>query len=138
MFFLDVRNVKQSLKICVKKCPDKKLSTMNDVCQFYKDTGSQLCLDKPNSGFSACNSQSTENKTGACPALPVYDSIVILNRCVPRAIEEVGKSVISNLYGLINSWDLIEQVLGDLYKTWREIAALSFLAFGKRFIFCLL
>ncbi|XP_012265201.2 choline transporter-like 1 isoform X1 [Athalia rosae] len=129
LFFLDVQNVKKSLKICVKKCPDRKLSNMADVCQFYKDTGSQLCHDKPGNDLSFCTSQNIKDKTGACPVLPVHESIIILNRCIPKSIEEVGKNVISNLYGLINSWDVIEQILGDLYKTWREIVALSFLAF---------
>ncbi|KAF7399237.1 hypothetical protein HZH68_007829 [Vespula germanica] len=130
LFFLDVKNVSQSLKICVKKCPDRTMITMDDICQFYKETGSQLCHDKPGNDFSACSTGiNKHNKTGSCPELPVYNSIPILNRCIPKAVQDVGETIISNLYGLINSWDVIEQILGDLYKTWREILALSFLAF---------
>ncbi|XP_015511802.1 choline transporter-like 1 isoform X2 [Neodiprion pinetum] len=129
LFFLDVANLKDSLKICVKECPDRNMETMEQVCQFYKDTGSQLCHDRPGSKFSACTSQNSKDKTGACPVLPVYNSTVILNRCIPRAIGKVAETIASNVYGLINSWDAIEQILGDLYKTWREIVALSFLAF---------
>lgn len=129
LFFMDVANVKNSLKICVKKCPDRKLNTMDDVCKFYKETGSQLCHDGPGSNFSACNSSNNKNKTGSCPELPVYDSISVLNRCIPKAVKETAGAIVSNLYGVLNSWDVIEQVLGDLYKTWREILAFSFLAF---------
>ncbi|XP_046742542.1 choline transporter-like 1 [Diprion similis] len=129
LFFLDVTNLKDSLKICVKECPDRYMDTMEQVCQFYKDTGSQLCHDRPGSKFSACTSPNSKDKTGVCPVLPVYNSTVILNRCIPRAIGKVAETIASNVYGLINSWDAIEQILGDLYKTWREIVALSFLAF---------
>ena len=129
LFFLDITNVKQSLKICVKKCPDRTMTTMNDICRFYEETGSQLCHDKPRNDFSACSNGNRKNKTGSCPELPVYDSISVLNRCIPKAIKDVGETIIKNVYGVINSWDVIEQILGDLYKTWREILALSFLAF---------
>ncbi|XP_014482169.1 PREDICTED: CTL-like protein 1 [Dinoponera quadriceps] len=129
LFFLDINNVTQSLKICVKQCPDRTLKSMKDICDFYEKTGSQLCHDRPGSDFSACNSGSSKFKNGSCPELPVYPSTPVLNRCIPKAIHDVSETIISNLYGLINSWDVIEQVLGDLYKTWREILALSFLAF---------
>ncbi|KAM0735406.1 Choline transporter-like 1 [Formica fusca] len=128
LFFLDIRNVTQSLKICVKQCPDRTLWDMNDICTFYKETGSQLCHDRPGGDFSACNSESSKFKNGSCPKPPIYPSIPVLNRCIPKAVQDVSETIISNLYGLINSWDVIKQVLGDLYKTWRQILALSFLA----------
>lgn len=109
---------------------------MKDICTFYEETGSQLCHDRPGSDFSACNNGSSKFKNGSCPELPVYAGTPVLNRCMPKAVAEVGEMMISNLYGLINSWDVIEQVLGDLYKTWREILALSFLAFGKNSAHC--
>lgn len=115
----------------MKQCPDKTLLAMQDICTFYDKTGSQLCHDRPSSVFSACSSESSIFKNGSCPDLPVYSSSPVLNRCIPHAIQNVTETIISNLYGFINSWDVIEQILGDLYKTWREILALSFLAFGK-------
>lgn len=137
LFFLDIYNVTQSLKICVKQCPDRTLNDINDICTFYKETGSQLCHDRPGGGFSACNSESSKFKNGSCPKWPVYPSVPVLNRCIPKAVQDVSETIISNLYGLINSWDVIEQVLGDLYKTWRHILALSFLACGKEFsVYC--
>lgn len=136
LFFLDINNITQSLKICVKHCPDKTLKTMEDICIFYKETGSQLCHDRPGSDFSACNSESSKFKNGSCPELPVFPSIPVLNRCIPKAIQDVSETIISNLYGFINSWDIFEQVLGDLYKTWKQILALSFLACGKYIMHC--
>jgi len=132
LFFLDISNVTQSLKICVKQCPDKILENINDICTFYKETGSQLCHDRPGGDFSACNSESSKFKNGSCPKLPVYSSIPVLNRCIPKAVKDVSETIISNFYGLINSWDVIEQVLGDLCKTWRQILGLSFLACRKK------
>lgn len=131
LFFLDMKDVKQSLKICVKKCPDRTINSLQDVCQFYKETGSQLC--HPAGDFSPCNDRS-KNKTGYCPTMPVYESIPILNRCIPKALKDATATLISNLYGVLNSWEVIEQILGDLYKTWREILGLSFLAFCKQFV----
>ncbi|XP_011296701.1 CTL-like protein 1 [Fopius arisanus] len=129
LFFLDVKDLHQSLKICVKKCPDRTMNYTSEVCQFYKRTGSQLCHDRPEIGFTACSDNGNHNKTEYCPRLPVHESIPILNRCVPKAAKEIPSSLVYNLYSLLNSWDIFEQILGDLYKTWREILALSFLAF---------
>ncbi|KAJ8688373.1 hypothetical protein QAD02_024168 [Eretmocerus hayati] len=130
LFVLDVKNIKKSQKICVKKCPDRDLKDIRDLCNFYKETGSVLCQDKPEREFSACKDiGNNKTTTGLCPTFPVYDSKPILNRCIPKALSEVTKAIASNFYGLLNSWDFIEQSLGDLYKTWKEILALSFLSF---------
>ncbi|XP_014299612.1 choline transporter-like 1 isoform X2 [Microplitis demolitor] len=128
LFFFDMNDIKQSLKICVKKCPNRIMTSLNDICQFHKDTGSKLCYDNPKFGYNACGYGDKSNST-ACPKLPIYDSTPILNRCVPKIIKDVTSGLVYNLYGLLNSWDVIEQILGDLYKTWREILGLSFLAF---------
>ncbi|XP_043275999.1 choline transporter-like 1 isoform X2 [Venturia canescens] len=97
LFFFDMKDVKQSLQICVKKCPDRTMNSLKDVCQFYKETGSQLC--HPAGDFSPCDDRS-KNKTGYCPPMPVYDSIPILNRCIPKAIKDATATLISNLYVL--------------------------------------
>jgi solute carrier family 44 protein 1 (choline transporter-like protein) len=55
--------------------------------------------------------------------MPLY-SVPVLNRCVPRPVKEL-------VFSVLNSWDTVEQVLGDLYATWREILGLTLLAFGK-------
>lgn len=61
-----------------------------------------------------------------------FCSSPVLNRCVPK----VAEALISNFYGLLNSWDVIEQILGDLYNTWKEILGLTVLSLGKKKLFC--
>lgn len=133
LFHLDIKDFKQSRTICVKKCPDRTMNSMADVCKFYQDTGSKLCHYRVEPGFSPCDTPAdkwNKNETYYCPKMPVYDSRPILNRCVPRVITDTTKKLVSNIYGdVLNSWPIIEQFLGDLYKTWREILALSILAF---------
>jgi len=51
-------------------------------------------------------------------------SVPVLNRCVPRPVKEL-------VFSVLNSWDTVEHVLGDLYATWKEILFLTVLAFGK-------
>lgn len=63
---------------------------------------------------------------------PPYYSDPIIHRCIPRPVKDVLTQIISNLYGVLNSWDAVEQVLSDLYGTWKEILALSCLAFGMK------
>ncbi|KAH0549812.1 hypothetical protein KQX54_014475 [Cotesia glomerata] len=128
LFFFDMNDLKQSFKICVKECPNRLMVNIDNICQFYKDTGSQLCFDDPKFGVNACNYNNQHNLT-MCPKPPIYDSTPILNRCVPKIVKDVTSGLVYNLYGLLNSWDVIEQILGDLYKTWREILFLSVLAF---------
>lgn len=60
-------------------------------------------------------------------------STPVLNRCVPKPVQEVTEAILSNFYGLLNSWDVMEQILGDLYKTWKEILGFTVLSLGKSF-----
>lgn len=104
---------------------------MQDVCNFYNDTGSQLCHDKPGNGMSACRGND-KSAIGACPEkFPIYDSRPLLNRCIPLATVEKAKKLSHTFYEFLNSWDGIEQILADLYKTWKHILVLSLISFGK-------
>lgn len=128
LFYLDVKNIKKSMKICVSKCPTKSLNSMDELKEFYKETSSNLCRYDYN--FTADKlPELSSSAMGPCPVFPVYDSIVILKRCVPRAVKEVAESVISNAYDAINSWDTVEHVLSDLFATWPHILVFSLLAF---------
>lgn len=64
-----------------------------------------------------------------------YFSTPVLNRCVPKPFQEVGDIILSNFYGLLNSWDTLEQILGDLYNTWKVILGLAVLSLGKYILF---
>ena len=36
-------NLEKTYKICVKECPSRKLTSLNDVYQYYTDTNTTLC-----------------------------------------------------------------------------------------------
>ncbi|PSN48822.1 CTL-like protein 1 [Blattella germanica] len=55
-----------------------------------------------------------QSTMGPCPPLPIYDSVPVLNRCVPRPVKESIEQVY-NLYSVLNSWDTVEQVLADFF-----------------------
>lgn len=58
-------------------------------------------------------------------------STSVLNRCIPKPVKDLSEGVLNNLYGLLNNWDTLEQILGDLYNTWEQIIALTIVALGK-------
>ncbi|CAH0554777.1 unnamed protein product [Brassicogethes aeneus] len=130
LLFYNIQELKDSLKICVKQCPKETLRSMNDVAA-YNRKGIGLC--KYNFNYNDLSNNARDNSVlsssfGPCPVLPIYDSIPVLNRCVPKPVKEVGESVLHSFYSLLNSWDALEQILGDLYKTWKEIIALTCLS----------
>ncbi|RZF35015.1 hypothetical protein LSTR_LSTR013032 [Laodelphax striatellus] len=105
LFFFNMANVRQSMDICVEKCPDRDLLTLDDLRSFYKETGSKLCrydfdiLGENKDPHGLNESLLVSSAYGPCPLLPVN-----------------------------KSWDFVEQVLGDLYATWHYILAMTFLA----------
>jgi len=40
---MDVKDIRNTLKICVKQCPDRNLENLNDIQEFYQKTRSLLC-----------------------------------------------------------------------------------------------
>ncbi|XP_047514454.1 choline transporter-like 1 isoform X3 [Pieris napi] len=128
LFFMDVKELRKSLKICVKKCPSKKMETFTDIQTFYKETGSSLCRYDINLNTTT-NNQGLNNYIGPCPVLPVYESFPLLNRCFPKTAKEVAQKVFTDFYDLLNSWDTIEQMLSDLYNSWKEMIICVIIAF---------
>lgn len=54
----------------------------------------------------------------------------VLNRCVP--VEGEGPAgLVYNLYGYLNSLDILEQVLADLYASWHLVLIFIFITLGK-------
>ena len=43
LFHLDYSRPNDTLRICVKKCPDRQLNNLADIYIFYTQTGSSLC-----------------------------------------------------------------------------------------------
>jgi len=40
---MDVKDIRNTLKICVKQCPDHTLVNFTNIQEFYEQTGSLLC-----------------------------------------------------------------------------------------------
>ncbi|XP_068158543.1 choline transporter-like 1 [Drosophila tropicalis] len=128
LFYFDVRELKKSLKVCVKSCPDKTLANANELLSYYTQSGSHLCkydysmdqLSKP----SIANDGKIFNSLGPCPSFPIYESSSVLHRCVPKGTG----SQVKDLYNMLNNWDVAQQFLGDIYSTWHIIAMVCGLA----------
>lgn len=130
LFFMDVKELQRSLKICVKECPNKKMDTLTDLQNFYKQTGSNLCRYDINLN-NVTMTKDLHNYIGPCPTLPVYDSFPLLNRCFPKSAQDIAKKVFTDFYDLLNSWDTIEQMLSDIYSSWKEMIICVIIAFSK-------
>ncbi|XP_013178112.1 PREDICTED: CTL-like protein 1 isoform X1 [Papilio xuthus] len=128
LFFMDIKELRRSLKICVKQCPKNKLESLTDIQNFYRSTGSNVCrydIDLNN----VISSSDLHNFIGPCPTLPVYESFPLLNRCFPKSAKEIAQKVFTDFYDLLNSWDTIEQMLSDLYSSWKEMIICVIIAF---------
>jgi len=44
LFYMDVKDIRNSLKICVKQCPDRNLTNFTHIQEFYERTKSLLCM----------------------------------------------------------------------------------------------
>lgn len=79
LFFFDIQNPMESVKICVNKCPDRILKTPEDLQNFAKDIQSPICrYDIPLEAYSDIKEYELSL---VCPNLPVYPRYV--NYSVP-------------------------------------------------------
>lgn len=76
LFYFDVKELKKSIKICVKECPRTTLTNRNELYKYYQDTGTSYC--RYNFNITDLVSPSTQtnidklfNYLGPCPSLPV-------------------------------------------------------------------
>lgn len=122
VFFLDIKEIKQTVKLCVEECPNQQISTKAELFEYFQKRNTVLCrydfsmfrlqeADQPNVNYF--------DHHGPCPRLPVYRSSPVLNRCVPsmKAVPTDLKQDVKNVYALLNSWGTAEQLLSDLYTT---------------------
>ncbi|CAG0879033.1 unnamed protein product [Darwinula stevensoni] len=136
VFYFDMTDLYHSLRICVKECPGERLDSLQDILSFYNETGSLLCRYDYNSYY--VHPDSSLNITipltsplGPCPPPPIYASSPVLNRCVPKRAQGVSADIIYNLYGYLNSIHPLQQIISDLYSSWREILGLVFFSVGE-------
>ena len=100
MVELDPNNDKgssYSKEICVKECPVDVTST-EDIYNSYVNKGNLLCevnYDLKESNFDAkVLKRQTTSKDGPCPLLPMGDTKMIFNRCIPTSLKDTAKDVI--------------------------------------------
>ena len=131
VFFLNQDDLKNSLSICVKQCPNRTLDNEGDVELFFQTTGSSLCrydyeFRKNRSPSEArAFADDTKNHVGPCPTYPVYASKPLLNRCVPKNIYSLGSKVVASVYGYFNSFDTFKQVVADLMVSYQEVLIMT-------------
>lgn len=130
VFFMDQDNLKDSLAICVKQCPNKTLYDDGAVAIFHQTTGSSLCRYDFDFGQLRGNDKvaidaDRGKHVGPCPSYPVYASKSILNRCVPKNIYSLGSKVVGSIYGYFNSFDTFKQVVADLTVSWQEVLIMT-------------
>lgn len=134
LLYFDVKHPRKSLKVCVNKCPTRTINTLEELQEYYKTTGNNLCsydFNLDNLPRDSSSRNKINDHLGPCPALPIYESIPILHRCFPKPAKNVVEDVLANFYNIVNSWEIIEQTLTDLYSSWKELIIFSFVALGE-------
>lgn len=76
LFFLSVKELRDTLKICVKQCPKKVINNRQELYNYYRDEQTKLCrydfnmsllLEKDVDGVNYFNF------LGPCPTFPVFE-----------------------------------------------------------------
>lgn len=128
LLFLDMKELRQTLKVCVKKCPERTIGNARELHQYYTTTGNKLCrYDFDMEQLLKPEPRDTKyfDLLGPCPPFPIYEGTPVLHRCIPTGKNAPGKEV-RDMYALLNSWGVAEQFMSDLYKTWPIIVILCF------------
>lgn len=123
LFFLDIKELRQTLKICVKECPQREIGNAVELYRYYEERDAKYCRYDFN--MSLLTTQEAAGPkyfafAGPCPKFPVYQSTPVLHRCIPTG-KNAPLHQIKDMYALINSWGAAQQVFRDLYKTWPTI-----------------
>lgn len=126
VFFFDLKEIKQSLKICVKECPTRQIDDPRQLYTYYQEKNSKYCrydfdMNELNDPSISASNEMKFHFTGPCPKLPLYEASPVLHRCIPSGKNAPLKEV-TELYSLISSWDFVEHTARDLYKSWHIIA----------------
>lgn len=120
LFYFDFKNPRQSIKICVKECPKRNITDVQELFKYNMETNTKLCrYDFNMDSLLNTNTKNIDeylNFLGPCPKLPIYEESPVLHRCLPK-----GKNA-KELYNMLNSWDVAQQFLADIYSTWHIVA----------------
>nr|XP_045753100.1 choline transporter-like protein 3 isoform X1 [Mirounga angustirostris] len=106
---LEVKDVRlNSTILCVSRCPEEQLSTLEEVQLFADNNGSFLCVYSLNS----INYTQDPNAYSLCPRLPVppSKSFPLFNQCIPQTPE--CYSLFASV--LINDVDILHRILSGI------------------------
>ncbi|KAG8511076.1 Choline transporter-like protein 3, partial [Galemys pyrenaicus] len=120
---LDVKDVRlSSTVLCVSRCPEEQLNTLEEVQLFANSSGSLLCVYSLNS----FNYTQNLKAHSLCPRLPVppSKSFPLFNRCIPQRPE--CYSAFASV--LINDVDTLHQMLSGIMSARDAILGLCALA----------
>ena len=83
LFFLDVKELRQTIKICVKECPKVEIQDSQQLYKYYTDTNTKLCRYDFNMSLlldstARNNADKYFNFLGPCPPFPVYQRYYFL------------------------------------------------------------
>ncbi|XP_035698826.1 choline transporter-like protein 1 isoform X3 [Branchiostoma floridae] len=121
VFFMDLFNPADALEICVSKCPDQDLNSIQEVQEFAKNSSSSLCeYDVKQENILTAG----QSHLGPCPSTPVKASTSFLNRCVPKDAPDF----LVKFMAILNSYDIFYKVLSDVFQARAEIAGMCVLA----------
>ncbi|KAJ8941240.1 hypothetical protein NQ318_015672 [Aromia moschata] len=74
LLFYDIKEIKQSLKICVKECPKRTLNSAKEIKEYH-NKGIDLCQYGFNYALlENSNPVLLTGSFGPCPVLPIYES----------------------------------------------------------------
>lgn len=135
VFHMNPVNVSYTMKICVKRCADKNLTSDGDLEIFYQRTGSSLFRYDydinsrnrqsfyPFEPYEILSRRSRDEAQGFGPGpkTPVTKQRPLLNRCVSTDRIKLGNSLINNIYHYFKTLDVAQKIVSDIYASWRNI-----------------
>ncbi|XP_060695163.1 choline transporter-like protein 1 [Hemiscyllium ocellatum] len=121
---LDVVHFKiKSMALCVAKCPDIELRTLEDVKRFAVENGSKLCA------YELEPRKYTSGKSSLCPKLPVKSSkpIPFFHRCAPD-VDVCSVNFIKALTTFVSDNSVLQRVVTGVMTSKEIIVGLCFLS----------
>uniref|UniRef100_T1J1K1 Choline transporter-like protein n=1 Tax=Strigamia maritima TaxID=126957 RepID=T1J1K1_STRMM len=128
--FFDVWDPFNSVKLCVRQCPDRKLETFDDLKAFTKHTACSLCYDLAMSQYEKGVFYMDEKWQFVCPNFPVYQSVSVFRRCIPKSTRDISAKLIYSIHSYLNNIEFLQQLFTDFYKSWVTMAWLITLGVG--------
>ena len=147
MFFGGIGQTPKSMSLCVEDCPvplnnATSINTVSEFIEYSFKANNYLChySISRNQYYNLVAANFSER--GPCPALPIYKSFKLINRCIPvnakSFVEELDTSVskfhLAELQNIITRklTDLLFEFLNQAYNNEVAIAVACGCAAGKQ------